>query len=206
MSRQACDDVNSSSLIRSLLCYFCLPQGWDQGTNWPIRRVGARTPPMVNDWRKCVLSQAESKLNSKRISAWTWRRWGSICGPGQDLPSTGEWRISACWVGSSVPRLPLIQATLGPSSVARRGWSSLQGVTKNVSGFPHSSVGKEPACKAGDPGSIFGSGRRKWQPTPVFLPGKSHGQRILAGYGPWGHKSQTWLSNLTTKYLYREPE
>ena len=28
--------------------------------------------------------------------------------------------------------------------------------------------------------------RRKWQPTPVSLPGKSHGQRILAGYSPWG--------------------
>ena len=29
--------------------------------------------------------------------------------------------------------------------------------------------------------------RRKWQPTPVFLPGESHGQRSLAGYSPWGH-------------------
>ena len=28
--------------------------------------------------------------------------------------------------------------------------------------------------------------RRKWQPTPIFLPGKSHGQRSLAGYSPWG--------------------
>ena len=28
--------------------------------------------------------------------------------------------------------------------------------------------------------------RRKWQPTPVFLPGKSHGQRSLVGYSPWG--------------------
>ena len=28
---------------------------------------------------------------------------------------------------------------------------------------------------------------RKWQPTPVFLPGKSHGQRSLAGLSPWGH-------------------
>ena len=27
--------------------------------------------------------------------------------------------------------------------------------------------------------------RRKWQPTPVFLAGKSHGQRSLAGYSPW---------------------
>ena len=29
---------------------------------------------------------------------------------------------------------------------------------------------------------------RKWQSTPVFLPGKFHGQRSLAGYSPWGHK------------------
>jgi len=28
--------------------------------------------------------------------------------------------------------------------------------------------------------------RRAWQPTPVFLPGKPHGQRSLAGYSPWG--------------------
>ena len=31
--------------------------------------------------------------------------------------------------------------------------------------------------------------RRKWQPTPVFLPGKSHGQRRLSGYSRWGCKS-----------------
>ena len=30
--------------------------------------------------------------------------------------------------------------------------------------------------------------RRKWQQTPVFLSGKSHGQRSLVGYSPWGHK------------------
>ena len=30
--------------------------------------------------------------------------------------------------------------------------------------------------------------RRKWQPTSVFLPEKSHGQRSLAGYSPWGHR------------------
>ena len=30
--------------------------------------------------------------------------------------------------------------------------------------------------------------RRKWQPTPVLLPGKSHGWRSLVGYSPWGHK------------------
>ena len=30
--------------------------------------------------------------------------------------------------------------------------------------------------------------RRKWQPTPVFLPGESHGRRSLVGYCPQGHK------------------
>ena len=30
--------------------------------------------------------------------------------------------------------------------------------------------------------------RRKWQLTLVFLPGKSHGQRSLVGYSPWGRK------------------
>ena len=39
--------------------------------------------------------------------------------------------------------------------------------------------------------------RRKWQPTPVFLPRRSHWQRSLAGYSPWGRpaKSWTWLSH-----------
>ena len=30
--------------------------------------------------------------------------------------------------------------------------------------------------------------RRKWYSAPVFMPGKSHGQRSLVSYGPWGHK------------------
>jgi len=59
-------------------------------------------------------------------------------------------------------------------------------------GFPCSSVRKEFACSAGDQGSIPGLGmipwRRKWQPTPVSFPGKSHGQRSLVGCSPWGRK------------------
>ena len=37
--------------------------------------------------------------------------------------------------------------------------------------------------------------RRKWQPTPIFLPGKSHGQRSLAGYSPWVAKELDTLSD-----------
>ena len=39
--------------------------------------------------------------------------------------------------------------------------------------------------------------RRKWQPTLVFLPGKSHGQRDLAGYSPWGRKESDMTERLT---------
>ena len=71
--------------------------------------------------------------------------------------------------------------------------------------FPHSSVGKEPVCSAGDLGSIPGLGktpwRRKWQSTPVSLPRKSHEQRSLVGCSPWGHKELGMTEQLT---LYLE--
>ena len=61
-------------------------------------------------------------------------------------------------------------------------------------GFPDGLVGKESSCNArdylqcGNPGFDPWLRRRKWQCTPVFLPGESHGQRSLAGYSPWSHK------------------
>ena len=39
--------------------------------------------------------------------------------------------------------------------------------------------------------------RREWQPTPVSLPGESHGQRSLVGYSPWGHKELDTTERLT---------
>ena len=41
--------------------------------------------------------------------------------------------------------------------------------------------------------------RRAWQPTPVFLPGESHGQRSLAGYSPWGCKQSERTEQLSTQ-------
>ena len=38
--------------------------------------------------------------------------------------------------------------------------------------------------------------RRKWQPTPVLLPGKSHGWRSLVGYNPWGPKESDTTERL----------
>ena len=57
-------------------------------------------------------------------------------------------------------------------------------------GFPGGSEVKASACNVGDLGLIPGSGRfpwrRKWKPTPVFLPGEFHGQRGIVGPSPWG--------------------
>ena len=62
-------------------------------------------------------------------------------------------------------------------------------------GFPGCTHGKEPACQCrrhkrqgSDPWVRKIPWRRAWQPTPVFLPGESHGRRSLADYSPWGRK------------------
>ena len=39
--------------------------------------------------------------------------------------------------------------------------------------------------------------RRKWQPTPVLLPGKTRGQRSLEGYSPWGRKEWDMAEQLS---------
>ena len=62
-------------------------------------------------------------------------------------------------------------------------------------GLPGGASGKEPACQGRglkrcgfDHRVGMIPWRRAWQPTPVFLPGESHGQRSLVGYSPHGHK------------------
>ena len=70
-------------------------------------------------------------------------------------------------------------------------------------GFLNGSAGKESACKADDTGDAalipgwerFPRGG-KWQPTSVFLLGKSHGRRSLAGYRPWGRKASDTTQRL----------
>ena len=45
--------------------------------------------------------------------------------------------------------------------------------------------------------------RRKWQPTPVFLPGKPHGQRSLVGYSPWGSQKESDMADGLNKHQLR---
>ena len=65
--------------------------------------------------------------------------------------------------------------------------------------------GEESTCSAGDPRFHPWVGktpwRRKLQPTPVFLTGKSHGQRSLASSSPWGHRvRQDWATEQHTAH------
>ena len=46
--------------------------------------------------------------------------------------------------------------------------------------------------------------RGAWQPTPIFLPGESHGQRSLVSYNPWGHKELNKIEQLTLSLLIHE--
>ena len=79
--------------------------------------------------------------------------------------------VAASGVFSLVAVLRVL--TAGASAVARASLAAQTG--KCLPAMQETRVGKIPW-------------RRKWQPTPVFLPEKSHGQRSLVDYSPWGHK------------------
>ena len=66
-----------------------------------------------------------------------------------------------------------------------------------IVGFPGDASTKESSCHSRgckrlrfDPWVRKIPWRRNWKPTPVFLAGKLHGQRSLAGYSPQGHKEE----------------
>ena len=61
---------------------------------------------------------------------------------------------------------------------------------------PGSPVVKTPPSKCRECGFEPWSGRRQWHPTPVLLPGESHGRRSLVGCSPWGHEESDTTEQL----------
>ena len=102
---------------------------------------------------------------------------------------TLDWKIEV-WGGGSVCL----------SFLPKNNWIFI--ISENGEGFPGGSVRKESACnwrRRFNPwvGKIHW--RRKWQPTPLFLPGEFLGQRSLAGYSPWGHRVRhNWETHIHT--------
>ena len=90
---------------------------------------------------------------------------------GDNPTDRGDWRAAVHGVAKSQTRLKQFSSSSSSSSRA----SLVAQMVKNLSAMQETPfdpwVGKIPW-------------RRKWQPTPVFLPGKSHGERSLAGYSP----------------------
>ena len=111
------------------------------------------------------------------------------------------WRIPGTGEPGGLPSLGLHRV--------RHYWSDLATAAAciciRIVGFPGGSVVKNVPDNAGDIDSIPGLGkipwRRKWQPTPVFLPGKCHKQRSLEGYSPWSHRVRHDLAT-EHKYIY----
>ena len=122
-------------------------------------------------------------------------------------PAAVEGPPSAFWLPLPSPQRGLPRAREGPRSSSHgkegglrlthhssQNWAGAGEERAPFTGSYHcpgGSDGKASACSAGDPGSPWVgkiSWRRKWQPTPVFLPGESHGRRSLIGYSPWGRR------------------
>ena len=95
------------------------------------------------------------------------------------------------------------KSTEGPYKTQKESYRMIQ------HGLPRWYEGKEPACQCRrhktrgfDPcvGKIPWKG--PWQPTPLFLPRKSHGHRSLVGYSPWGRKEADATEQLTLSYFH----
>ena len=71
-------------------------------------------------------------------------------------------------------------------------------------GFSGGFSGKQSACNGFNPwvGKILR--RRKWQPTPVFLPEESHGEKSLEGYSPWVCKESDTTEQLTHTHTHTQ--
>ena len=89
--------------------------------------------------------------------------------------------------------------------IRRLYFKSIYRKTYYTLGFPG---GKEPICQCKRPERRRFQPwvqkipwRREWLPTPVFLPGESHGQRSLAGYSPRGCKESDMTDGLSTHTL-----
>ena len=112
---------------------------------------------------------------------------GLSCTWRQDIPDWGHSmdvnRCSSCWKSNKLIRVQ--------ESSRSRGKCKLGILCGSLKGFQ--------CCRR--PGFSLWVGkipwRREWQPTPVFLPGESQGQKSLVGYSSWDHKESDMTEQLT---------
>ena len=187
---------------------------WDQSPSrelWVLSRLHQGLPAAEDTAWSCSSSSSfcPGWNQSLHIPKYDSSNSLSSClGPSPGISVAKFWaQVRHCWNQSRQLLLQwqdqigrLLQSalsTLGPSWVTALSQTPkpleviVLGWVSGFLGLPKWRSGKEPSCQCRgflDPWSRKIFWRRKWQSTPVFLPGKSNGQRSLAGYSPWGHK------------------
>ena len=173
-----------------------------------------KTWETVTDWRRLrMLLVPKTKWNTAQNS-------GLNPGTGGEVEKQ-QWQT-----GPRVPSVPLTSQNSCPFNVpfvecgqdlsfflteyskVMRHYSSDYILLNRTLGFPAGSSGKEPTCQCrGHKRHGFNPWvrripwRRAWQPTPVFLPGESLGQRSLAGYSPWNHRVKHNLAFMQSLFI-----
>ena len=148
-----------------------------------ISHVGVSCSVMSNSataWT--VALQTPLSMGFSRQEYWS----GLPCPPPGDRPNPGI-----------KPGSPALQADTREARYCTYMYSYMH--LSFLYGFPRWLNGKESTCQCSrlkfNPWVGEMHWRRKWQPTPVFLPGKSNGQRSPVGYSPWGRKRVRHDSN-----------
>ena len=152
-----------------------------------------------------VVRQAPLSMGISRQEYWS----GLPCPPPRCLPNSGMEPVclmSAALAGRSVTASATWDTNAeGADSISGSGRSSGGG-----QGYPlqHSCLGNPMDRGAwrttahGLAKELDTTWRRKWQPTTVLLPGKSHGWRSLVGYSPWGRKESDTTERLHFHFSY----
>ena len=117
-----------------------------------------------------------------------------------EIPSDERVRMAWTWFLCMQPQKQINPQNLssGPPNVICICPLIDNWLNKYSTPFPGDSVVKNPPANELDPWAGKIPWKRKWQPTPIFWPGKSHGQRSLVGYSTWGHKELDTIYWLTT--------
>ena len=143
---------------------------------------------------KCYKRLTVRRMNSARMQTWQRKHTLNMYCHMKSVP-----RLPAIHLRSSASTCFLSQAD---TYLCAANWAQLRMVLPGTDvgvvsrwvhvGLPRWLSGKESTCQCSRCRFDLWVGkipwRRKWQPTPVFLPGKPHGQGSLAGCSPWGHR------------------
>ena len=143
------------------------------------------------NWKRCLPHPSAHKF------IWKYLKWKTISLTRRSAQWSQSWLLRT---RDNYWTCHLVLVNMGSQRVGH-DWATELNWTEPYCGVPRKISCKKSTYNAGDAGSILGSGRVpwrwKWQPTPVVLPGKSHGQRSLMGCSSWSHKESD-----TTEHIY----